>query len=392
MPFDGNLSKIERRPVEEVLGGLKADSTGQSKEAGLKLIERSKDAGLRLKDYLTLAIDTRQGENAEQYHELNGFEAALAHLNLPFKQDLENGVLLQAASDTFQTYPGTRAMFPEVIDEMLRWTNRQDQLERVDPLLAQTRTISGVEMISTVVNDDSDERDTFTVPEMSRIPVRSIRTTESSVKMYKHGSAYRTSYEFNRRASLDLLTPYANRIARELEISKVAAATDVLINGDGVHPAATVKGITTFGGSAGTLDYKSLAKWIMESAKNGRPIDTIVGNYDMWVEMLMLFTPTLNSTQSLASAMPQVAGTPALNLDLPILNSSVRFVLSSGVPANQLIGYTNGETLEELREAGSEIAENERSVLNQTITYVRSEVSGFRLAYGDTREILNVAT
>lgn len=385
------LTQIKRRPVEEVVGALRAESEGQSKEAGVKLVNLARAHGLGLRDYLTLAIDTRAGEHAERVHGLEGFEAALAHLNLPIRDDYVNGITLQAASETFQTYPGTRAMFPEVIDQMLRWTDRQDQMERVEPMLAQTRTISGIEMLSTVVDDDSAERDSHPVPELARIPVRSIRTTENAVKMYKHGSAYRTSYEFNRRASLDLLTPYAARVMRELEVAKVKAATHVLINGDGVHPAATVKAITTFGGTAGTLDYKSLAKWIMASAKAGRPIDTIVGNYDMWVEMLMLFTPTLAGPGSLAGTMPQVAGTPALNLNLPILNRSVNFVLSSAAPDNQLIGYVRGETMEQLVEGGSQIAENERSIVNQSITYVRTEVSGFRLAWGDTREILNVA-
>jgi len=390
-----DLIDIKRQPVEAVLADLRSDSIGQSTEAGRKLVRQAHEVGLNLRDYLTLAIDTRQGDHAERFHELNGYEAALAYLNLPIRNDLESGVLLQAASETFQKYPGTRAMFPEVIDDMLRWKNRQDQIETVAPMLAQSRTINGTELISTVVLDDSQERDTFTVPELATIPVRTVRTSEQTVRMFKHGSAYRTSYEFNRRASLDILTPYAARVARELEIAKVRAATSVLINGDGVNPPATVENISIYdpnftAGKPLQQNYKALAKFLMNMAKADTPADVLVGNFDMFVELVFMFSQTLSSAKSTIEKVSE-AGGPVINLNLPIMNGSVDFVLSSATPANQLIAFNRAETLEELKEAGSDISENERSITNQSITYVRTETTGYKLALGDTRRILNTA-
>jgi len=162
-----------RKPVSEVLAGLQSDSTGTSVEAGKKLVQKAQDAGLNLRDYLTLAVDVRAGEGDDKgrYEGLNGYEAALAHLNLPFKNDLENGVVLQAAADSFGTYPGTRAMFPEVLDDMLRQTGRIESIENVASLVGNTRTINQTEMISTVLNDTADEDDTFTIAEFGKIPV-----------------------------------------------------------------------------------------------------------------------------------------------------------------------------------------------------------------------------
>jgi hypothetical protein len=391
-----DLIDLKRRPVEEVVADLRSESRGASTEAGNKLVAQAADFGLNLRDYLTLAVNTRAGEHAElaHKHQMNGYELALALLDLPIKNDFEQGVVLQAASNTFQTFPGTRALFPEVIDDMLRWQNRQDSIERVEPMISQTRTIAGNELVSTVVLDDSQERGTFTVPELANIPVRTIRTTETAVKMYKHGSAYRTSYEFNRRASLDLLTPYAARVARELELSKVKAATDVLINGDGVNGAATVIPIThaSIGGTANALsaNYKALAKFLMEMAKDMIPADTLVGNYDMFVDLMFMFSQTLPSNTSQAEKMASV-GAPVVNMQLPIMNNSVNFVLSSTMPAGRLLAYNRAETLEHLVESGSQIAESEQAIRNQSIVYVRTENSGFRLAFGDTRRILNTA-
>lgn len=392
-----NLSEIQRKAPEVVLAGLVSDNTSTSKEAGAKLIAQAKDTGLCLQDYLKLAIDPKQSANAARFDGLNGFEAALLELNLPFRDDFEQGVLLQAASDSFQKYPGTRAMFPEVVDTMLRWKNRQDQIETVGPMVSQSRTINGTELISTAVNDDSKDRGTSLIAEFGRIPVRTITTSQTSVGIFKHGSGIRTSYEFERRASLDILTPYAARVARELEISKVKAATAVLLTGDGVNGAANAVAFSAFGGTAvnGTTSvlstqYKAFAKWLVSLAKAGTPVDTLVGNLDIYLELLFMFTPTLNGARSQMEAIAAQGG-PSVNLNLPILGGNVNFVLSSSMPANKILAYSKADTLEELVEAGSSISENERSIQNQSVTYVRTENTGYKLAYGDTRSLIDLA-
>lgn len=394
MPLD--LINIPRRPVEEVVGQLRADSRHNSTEAANRLLAQARDANLGLRDYLTLSVDTRAGEHAERFAhaDLNGYEATLDFLNLPFHNDLQQGVLLQAASETFQTYPGTRALFPEVIDDMLRWADRQEQMENTDALVGQRRTIAGTEMVSTVVDNDADERGTFIVPELANIPVRTITTSETAVRMFKHGSAYRTSYEFTRRASLDILTPFAARVARELEISKVGAATNVLINGDGVNKAAPVENLGAYGadfanGKSLQHNYKALAKFLMTRAKAGIPVDTLVGNFDTFVELFFMFTQV--SGKEGTSDAEQVAAVGGPSLRLPIMGGAVNFAISSAVPANRLVAYSKGDTLEELIEAGASIEENERSIRNQAITYVKTEVTGYKLAFGDTRTVLNTA-
>lgn len=393
MPFK-NLSQVQRRPVEALLAGMLSDSKGTSIDSAMSLVSEAKDCGLCLQDFLKLAIDPKaSGEKSVAFEGLNGFETALAFLNLPFRDNLEQGVFLQAASDTFQKYPGTRAMFPEVIDQMLRWKNRQPMLENVAALLAQSRTINGSEMISTVVDDDSKNRGSFSIAEFGQIPIRTIRTSQTSVGIYKHGSGVKTSYEFERRASLDIMTPFAARVARELEISKVRSATNILVGGDGVNAPAPITNITAVGGVvAGTQplrqQYAALCKWMVTRANAGAPIDTLVGNIDMYLELLLMFTPTLQGNRSELEAAA-AAGGPGISLNMPMLGGTANFALSTSMTAGMILGMTKGETLEELVEAGSSISENERSIQNQSVTYVRTENSGFKLAYGDTRSILN---
>lgn len=384
------LSRNRRSP-EELLAGLVNRDRHSSTSAAQALLSECQDYGLPLDQFLTLAIDPTKSEQAARYGELNGLEASFAYLGLPVRNDFEAGVVLQAAANTFSTYDGTRALFPAVVDQMLRWQNRINMIESVEPMLANSRTIAGNELVTTIVNDDSDARTTNTVAELAGIPVKTVRTSEQSVKLYKHGSGYRFSYEFGRRASLDVLTPFAARVARELELSKVRAATGLLINGDGVQGAAPVVGSSTYGDTVhdGSIRYRPFLKWLVARAAAGVPVDVVIGNYSAYADWLLLFTPTLAAQTSEAKALIDAGVGPNLLGNLPALLKPVQFVISSGVPDGQIIGYTRAETLEELVEAGSSIVESERAVLNQAVTYVRSEVTGYKLVFGDTRSVLN---
>lgn len=388
-----SISTIQRVAPETLLAGLRNESPSVSREAGTKLVETAKSYGLGLRDYLRLAVDPMKSERKADFSGLNGYEASLMYLGLPIKDDFDAGITLELASDTFQTFPGTRALFPPVIDDLVQWRYRQELFERLDPLVASTRTITGVEMISTIVDDKAEDyKGSSIIPELANIPVRSIRTTEKSVKIWKIGGGYKTSYEFSRRARLDLLTPYANRLNRELERSKVGAATDLLINGDGVAPAAGVINQSSYNGGAigtatnGTLSYKHLLSWLVARAQAGVPVDTVTGNWSAYLQWLMMFaTPLAGSgdrtaAENLARSGFQMGG-------VPILQGQVNFAISSTAPANQLIGYIKGETLEQLVEAGSLINESEQSVLNQSVTYVKTETSGPRIVFPDTRSI-----
>jgi hypothetical protein len=398
-----STTEIKKAAPETVLAGLlDSTSTAASLEAAKKLILQAKDYGLDLRSYLRLSIDAGMSENRAAYALddktlLNGYEASLSYLGLPTRDDLDAGVMLQAAADTFQTFPGTRALFPEVVDDMVQWRYRQTNFETTEGLVAQRRVISGNEMISTVVEDEKAdyEEAVRAVSEGGRIPIHSIRSSEKRVKFYKFGNGYKTTYEFQRRASLDILTPYALRTQRQIDRSKVAVAASVLLNGDGVTgPAAVVSqsayndANTTGTATAGKLGYKHLAAWLVARAKAGAPIDTVIGNWDMYLQWLFMFAiPTTNATSTdaelLARSGFQMGG-------VPLLSGNINFKLASDAPAGQLIGFSRADTLEELTEAGSLITESERSIETQEVTYVRTETSGMRLIFGDTRSVLDV--
>lgn len=382
------------KPAEEVLAGLRDKNPAISLSNGQMLVAEAKKAGVSIDNYLRLAV------KPVDEMKFDGFEASLAYLNLPVKEDFSNGILLQAAAETFTTYPGTRALFPPVIDNILQWKYRQDQIENVEFLIGQSRNISGNEMITTVVDDKAEDyQQTGVIAEGARIPIRSLRTSEKSVKFYKFGGGIEFTYEFERRASLDIITPYASRMEREVQIGQTAIATALLINGDGVSDPAPVVDATTLAATlpadgrpvpkTGRLNWEVFLTWLVSRAKLGVPVDTVVGNYDLYLEWIRMFaTPTANA------GVPQIEVLRQAGVDVAIQNPrfdlNINFALSSTAPANKLIGFIRGETLEELVENGSDIEESVRAIENQKVRYVKTVNKGYRLVFGDTRSILNL--
>ena len=382
-----SLTNVKRRGVE-TLATLRSEDRATSIAAAQNLIDEAKSFGLGLKDYLDLAIDPVQSENPAQYAGMTGYEVTLAALKLPVRNDFANGVVLDAASDTFQMFPGTRSLFPQVIDDMVQWRYRQDQIESTAAFVAQSRTISGTELLTQVVEDNAEDYQNYAaIAEFGRVPVKTIRMAEQSVKFWKHGGGIRFSYEFQRRVRLDLLTPYQVRSARELERSKTAVATALLINGDAVNPAAPVRlqSALDADATAGKISWKGLMAWLVARAKAGTPVDTVIGNWDAYLQWLMMFAiPTSNATRTDADNLAAVGFAPSAS---QLVNGPVSFALSSTAPAGQLIGISKGDTIEELIEANSDIQESERAVVNQSISYYRTLNSGYKLAFPDTREI-----
>lgn len=386
-----NISSIRKRKLDEIVNPILSENTRDSQDAGLKLSKEAYNYGLNLKDFLDLAVDMTEGEEARMHNEakMSGFEMVCAKMNIPMKNDFRNQITLAQASDTFATKPGSRILFPYTIDSVLRWEDRLNNLENVEDLIASSRTIRGTELIRIVGEDDEDDRKTFTVSEGGKIPVRKVRTSSRSVDIYKHGSGMEFTYEFERRNSLDMITPFAARIERDLNRSKMASATHIMINGDGVNPAATA--VTGKGASATSkLTYDMIVELAVKAVKENNPIDTLCGDIDTYCQLMTIFGTAANSAafdvdQKAQKGAPQFM--PLRNIFLPI-----KFVLNSNVPAGKLLAFNKAETIEEVVEAGSRIAEEERAVTNQVITYVRSENAGYSLIYPKTRYLLSYKT
>jgi hypothetical protein len=141
--------------------------------------------------------------------------------------------------------------------------------------------------------------------------------------------------------------------------------------------------------AAGRLNWEIILKWLVTQAQKGTPIDTVVGNWDMYLEWIRMFaTPTLNGGKT----QMEILGDAGVSVarENPRLPLNMNFALSSTAPAGKLIGFIKAETLEELVENGSDIEESTRAITNQRVRYVKTTNRGYRMVMGDTRSVLNL--
>lgn len=387
-----SLNQIKKQKLSDLLKGIKSEDAGLSKQAGIQLSMQAADFDLTLRDYLCLAVDfTAEEETRKLYDQkFNGYEMAKVALGLPSKNDFSNQITLAQASDTFARYPGARNLFSYVVDDMLRWKTRQDNMQTIDGLLANTRYVNSNELIRVVLDGNEDAFKTYDIGEGAEIPMRNIKSTDMSVKFGKIGSGYRLTYEFMRDATLDILTPYVARIAREKQLAKMEKCTRLMINGDGTtyHPAATEVKQVALDPSANTgkLNYDVLVRHIINQAKKGITVTAVSGNWDAYEQYIKMFTPDANVTTKPEEMAKRNIG-PAfgtVNLFAP-----VNFVVNTSVPEGKLLCFNRAETVEELIRAGSQIQEEERNITNQTIVYTNTENVGYALIFGDTRTLYN---
>lgn len=385
-----NITEIRKRKLDEICNPLLSESDSEAKFAAEKLSKEAAEYGLPLDKFLDLAVDLSEGEEKAAYKNgdgLSGFEQVMFKMNLPMRNNYKDQVVLAQASDTFATKPGSHILFPYAIDNVLRWNNNLEMNERVSDLISGSRTSNGNELVRIVAEDDAEARKTHRVGEGARIPVRKVSYSQKAVTFYKHGSGIEYTYEYNRRASIDLITPFAARVARDLEISKIKACTDIMINGDGVNAAATPLTQSSIDSQAqsGKLSYDGLLGALAIAIKAHHPIDTIAGDIDAYLQFAKLFgTAAVSSAyqvdQQAAKGGPQF-------MALRNIFTPVNFVLDSAVPSGKLLMFNRPDTIEELVEANSQIQEEEKSARSQIITYFRTENTGYSLIYPDCRYV-----
>ena len=391
-----SLSEIKKQSLSDLLHGVMDPVQQTSRDAGQRLTRQAAEFGLNARDYLTLAVEADAEPKTKELASrgFSGYEMAKVALNLPTRNDFANQITLAQASDTFAMYPGSRNLFRYFVDDMLRWATRQDNVQKIDNMIAGSRTIQGVELVRQIIDyNGADAAKTFDISELGEIPFRDVKTGEVSVKFGKVGSGIRISYEFDRNARLDVLTPFAARIAREKELMKIERCTNIMIAGDGTsyHPAATVYKQVAYDSSMndGKLHFDGLIKHLIAMYKKGVSIDTVAGNWDAYEQWITMFKPTANVTTDAATRADNGTA-PKFGQWNPF--GAINFVLNQSVPAGKLLCFSRADTIEELVLAGSQVSEEDRNILNQSILYTNTENVGYSLIFGDTRSIFDYAS
>lgn len=382
------------KPTELVTALTQGDKTAQLQFAS-NLVQDAKQLGCTVEAALAMYVEGNNG--------LNGLEATFQALNIPvnYKGNDVAMACFAAATGTFMTNEGLRVLLPALINNLLRSVERAPVLQRVEDLIFGTRLVKANELQKEISWDKmtNDSFKTHRIAEGANIPRRTLKASQNAVNFFKTGHAIEMSYEFATGITPDVLIPYAARIEFERSQDEHSLAISTIVNGESSNPnsingAIKEVDLDVLDGQAATPlreRAEGFLKWIIGQSRQGLQFDTLLVGWDTLMELQLMF-PVTNANNTPAAGIGGVTGGTALaTLAVKVVNGvnfNLNIVITSELVGNQLIGFRKAETLERLVKTNSQIAESERNIGNQTILYTNTIISGFTLAYGDTRTLL----
>lgn len=389
------FKKGEKLKPQEVIAKLKHSEASTGRENAMMLLHDANTMGF--------GVDALLHQNVEAANGLNGFEATFAAMGVPLNLKDDTAIAAFASATTsFMTNDGLSVLLPSLVNNLLRSQDNKAIIEKADDLILQTRMVKSNAVQKEIVydKDTNDSYATHRIAEGANIPTRKLKTGQSNVKFYKTGHGIEVSYEFAQDMTPDILVPYANRIQFERSQSEHIIAVQTLINGESNDPnsangAIVTDDLDTIDGQTATPlreRAEGFIKWLISAARAGRPIDTLVVGWDSIFELQYMFPVTDTNGNAAVGIGAVAAGGALAQMQVKVVNGinfNLNVVISSAVEEKQIIGYRKGETLERLIKTNSQISEQERSIKNQTLLYTNTIISGFTLAYGESRRLLS---
>lgn len=394
---------------------LKKDSKIKPQDLVVALTQGTKEGQLQAASNLVqdakllgCSVDAALAMHVEGNNGLNGLEATFQALNVPVNHQGNEVAMacFAAATGTFMTNDGLRVLLPALINNLLRAAERAPIIERIDDIIFGTRLVKANEMQKEISWDrnTADSFKTHRIAEGANIPRRELKASQTAVNFFKTGHAIEMSYEFAGTVTPDVLIPYASRIEFERSRDEHALAVSVLVNGESANPTSINGAIKEVdldvldGKPATALRNRAegFLKWIIEQSRAGLQFDTLLVGWDTLMELQLMF-PVTNANNTPAAGVGGITGTGTQLATLAVkiangVNFNLNLVITSQLTGNKLIGFRKAETIERLIKTNSQIAETERMIGNQTILYTNTIISGFTLAYGDTRTLLKWTT
>lgn len=322
----------------------------------------------------------------EQGSSLSAFDRQLQASGIVVKSDPTRGIYSSPGEYFFQSdRPGSAILFPAFLQKTALWA-KQNLVNDINDIIAATRTITGTSTYAALSVDDSEiiganaAGRRFRVDQRGNFPTVNIKWADMASSVTKHGVRLNWSYEFVRRASIELISLVVSRIMIQDQIEVFNDAIDMAINGDGTaaNPAATVFKFVgpAYTGDmtnklrlensllpdAGVITYEGWLKWLA-GFKPYAPT-AICGNLNTLVKIVMMERPNVDPA-GVITMLLEAKTQGGAKLSTKVFPEVTLYLVDS-VPDNTLVGLDKAYALERVLELGSDIQEAEKVIKNQT--------------------------
>lgn len=379
----------------------------ETKEQGLTLYKQSIDAGMTFWQYLEMIQPSKSTDS------LTAFERQLQLNGIIVQSKPELGLFSSPGEYFFQSdRPGSAILFPVLLQKTALWTKLKGFVD-INRIVATTRTISGTTAYSVLSIDDSAitggqltggitqpmaHGRRFRVDQRGNFPSVNIAWSEKTNAVTKHGVQLNWTYEFVRRASIELMQTVVARIMLQDQLELFNEAVSIVINGDGTaNPpcavktlkktaaGATANQIVTNATAAGELTYETWLKYI----GNTRPYtyDAIFGNLSTLVKFVTMSRPTMDPAAIITNLL-EAKSQGTAKLDTPLF-PNVTLFLAENMPDDKVLGIDTAFAIERIIELGSDLKEVERVIQNQTEAMVISISDNVSKIFNEAASVLD---
>jgi len=325
---------------------------------------------------------------------LTAFENQLKEYEI-VTQSLPGRGIIASKVEAFYRTEESKVLFPEFIATQLREALVGRSI--LPYLLATTTTIDG-NAYRTIYCDDSDANKKAAkkvrVTEAADLPKSRLKTRENSLKIWKYGRAIEASYEIIRRMRIDLLAVHIRRIGEQTAQDEVDDVLDVIASGDGnANTAAPVLKAKTDLDSSATSGKLSKEAWLRFLLRfYPYQCNTVIASEDGLIQALNILYPS-DTTQMMDFLLKGMAITAKVELPQQLWTNVTLLYNPNVAKVNNhvaLVGLDNRYCIEKVVEAGSDIQEADRFIMNQTQVLTVSENSGFGKMFNEANKILEV--
>jgi hypothetical protein len=377
-----------------------------TKDQGLDHYKRASELGMTLWQYFELIQPSKAGDA------LTSFERQLQLAGIMTKSDPARGLFASTGEYFFQSdRPGSAILFPVLLQKTALWA-KMNQVCDINKIVATTRTIAGSSSYQSLFIDDSAiiggtsptaHGRRFRVDQRGNFPSVKIGWSETASAVTKHGVKLDWTYEFVRRASIELMTTVVARIMLQDQQELFNEAVSVAISGDGTaaSPAATVKKFRHAGtagandivisasAAAGKITYEGYLKFI--GGFKPYNINIICGNIATLTKLILMERPNMDPAQIIQTLTTQTSTQGQITADQfnGQLFPNVTYYPSESVGNDILVGLDTQFAMERVIELGSDIQEVERVITNQTEAMVISIADGVSKIFPSAIQVLD---
>jgi len=321
--------------------------------------------------------------------ELDAYERQLYKLGLSVSEDGKTGTR-PVPVKYFLLDEEHRILFKEFLDRTVRAKMFDDRYD-VNSILATTRFIQGesakgVELDFTKI----EENPYVSIGKGAEIPIVEIGWSDTEASLAKKGVAVKYTYEFLRRANIDMVRLIFERIALADKKSTFNYAASYLFTGS---PVTTVTSLDS-AAAAGDITYKAWLSFLETAGVY--TFDTVITSKDVALKILLMSRPELNPSQAMALLSEIGVGSKPKVINVP--NFAVApsiYVVPDGTFGtgndDKALFFDSRYALERIVEQGSEINETQKFITSQHEVVVQTINEGFTTFMADAKKVLQLA-